>query len=138
VYSANAQPLSGIGTALLGAATGLLLLLPSYLLRAMGAGDVKLMAAVGAFLGPMAVAGAAILTFVAGGLLSLSVALASGSMRRVARNLQVMILTIFTGRATGMALKDVPTTGRLPYAVAIACGTALQLAAASQSRWFFS
>ena len=44
-------PLDGFVTALQGLATGLAAFLPLYLLRLMGAGDVKLMAMVGAFLG---------------------------------------------------------------------------------------
>ena len=49
------QPFGGLGLlqSLAGAAAGLALLLPMYLLRALGAGDVKLMAMCGAFLGPL-------------------------------------------------------------------------------------
>jgi len=54
-----------------GAATGLALMLPLYLLRAMGAADVKLMAVVGAFAGAATVAAAVLYTMLAGGLLSL-------------------------------------------------------------------
>src|SRR5947209_11249935 len=41
-------------TAVLGLGLGLAMLLPFYLLRAVGAGDVKLLAALGALLGPTA------------------------------------------------------------------------------------
>ena len=41
-----------LASALGGLALGLLLFLPIYLLRGMGAGDVKLLAALGAWLGP--------------------------------------------------------------------------------------
>ncbi len=34
-------------------------------------------------------------------------------------------------------MRDVQTTGRLPYALAIAAGTALQLWAATQASWPF-
>jgi len=44
----------GASNALAGAALGLALLLPFYAIRAIGAGDVKLLAAVGALLGPQA------------------------------------------------------------------------------------
>jgi hypothetical protein len=47
---------------LLGALTGLVLFLPLYLFGAVGAGDAKLMAAVGAFVGPYAVLWAAVYT----------------------------------------------------------------------------
>lgn len=42
----------GIGDALLGGLIGLIAFLPVYLLRGMGAGDVKLMAVVGVWTGP--------------------------------------------------------------------------------------
>ena len=131
--------LNGIGTgsSLLGAIVGFLVLLPLHLLRAMGAGDVKLMAAVGAFLGPLPVIGAVLLTFAAGGVLSLIVALWSKSMSRVLNNLRLMGMVAFTGRAAGVALRDVETTGRLPYALAIAVGTGLQLWLATQGSWPF-
>ena len=71
----------GLPQALAGAAAGLALLLPMYLLRALGAGDVKLMAMCGAFLGPDAVLEAALLTFLCGGVLALAAALAGQRLR---------------------------------------------------------
>ena len=127
----------GTGSSLLGAVTGFAILLPLYLLRAIGAGDVKLMAAVGAFLGPLPVVGAALLTFVSGGVLSLTVALCSKSMSRVLNNLRLMGMVALMGRSSGMAIRDVQTTGRLPYALAIAVGTGLQLWLATQGSWPF-
>ena len=44
--------LSGLGLSLKGMGLALLIYFPLYLLRAMGAGDAKLMAAVGAIFGP--------------------------------------------------------------------------------------
>src|SRR5471032_315693 len=67
----------GLLWALAGLALGLLLLLPMYMLRALGAGDVKLMAMLGAFVGPLAIAGIVVLTLLAGGVLALLVALCS-------------------------------------------------------------
>lgn len=127
----------GPGSSLLGVLAGFAVLLPLHLLRAMGAGDVKLMAAVGAFLGPIPVLGAALLTVAAGGVLSLSAALWSRSLSRVLNNLRLMGLIALTARFSGMSISDVPTTGRLPYAVAIAVGTGLQLWLATQEGWPF-
>lgn len=122
---------------LLGSIAGLAILLPLYALRAMGAGDAKLMAAVGAFLGPTQVAGAALLTFVAGGVLSLLAAIWSGSLAKVFGNLRLMYMVAVAGRAAGVSLRDVQTTGRLPYAIAIALGTGLQVWLAARGGWPF-
>jgi len=129
--------MSGLFRALSGGIVGLLILLPLYLFRAMGAGDVKLMATIGVFLGPMPTLGAALLAFVAGGVLSLGAALWSRSLSHVLANLRLMIMLALSGRSSGLSLHDVQTTGRLPYAIAIAVGTALQLWLVTQETWPF-
>jgi prepilin peptidase CpaA len=60
--------LHGVTSGLLGAGVGLACFAPFYLLRSMGAGDVKLLAAVGAFLGPQGAFYAALFSLLAGGL----------------------------------------------------------------------
>jgi prepilin peptidase CpaA len=121
----------GFPLALLGGLVGLGLFLPLYALRALGAGDVKLLAMIGVWLGAPAVAYAALWTLLAGGVLSLAWALSNGVLRRVLTNLRdmaslpLMHLRVGTGAAVAV---HPTTTGRLPYAVAIACGTAVELA----------
>jgi prepilin peptidase CpaA len=58
----------GLVAGLCGAGVGLACFAPFYLLRGMGAGDVKLLAAVGAILGPRGALIAALLSLLAGGL----------------------------------------------------------------------
>ncbi len=60
--------LSGLTAGLLGVGVGLACFAPLYLLRGMGAGDVKLLAVVGAILGPMGAFYAALGSLLAGGL----------------------------------------------------------------------
>jgi prepilin peptidase CpaA len=127
----------GLASAALGAVVGLAVMLPLYLLRAMGAGDAKLMAAIGAFLGPTQILGAALLTLAAGGVLALAAALWSRSFRRVTTNLRLMLFVVTTGKASGLSIADVETTGRMPYAIAIATGTGLQLWLAARGEWMF-
>jgi prepilin peptidase CpaA len=127
----------GALTSALGAAVGLAITLPFFAVRALGAGDVKLMAVVGAFVGPVQVLGAALLTMLAGGVLSLAAAVLSGSLRQVSRNLHLMLMAAVAGKTGRPATAGIGTTGRLPYAVAIAVGTCLQLWLAARGGWFF-
>src|SRR5260370_7534780 len=60
----------GVGLAVAGAALGLAILLPFHAVRAIGAGDVKLLAGLGAVLGPQVLVSVAIYGAIAGGLLS--------------------------------------------------------------------
>lgn len=124
----------GIGflSALGGLALGLAIFLPIYLLRAMGAGDVKLMAMAGAFLGPAAIAEAALWVLLTGGALALVFALRRGIARRMASNLREMLFSA----AASVQIRTLPdfstgpqTAARLPYAVAIALGVAAFLLA---------
>ncbi len=64
--------LSGFMVAGSGACVGLLCLLPFYVSGGMGAGDVKLMAMCGAFLGPLYVAVAAAASLAVGGVLGIA------------------------------------------------------------------
>jgi prepilin peptidase CpaA len=122
------EPFGALGLlkASAGMVLGLVLLLPMYALGAMGAGDVKLMAMLGAFLGPLDILGAGLSSVLAGGLLALLVALFQGSLRKVTGNVKVMVLgSVLRGMSGGSARIDAPlaATGQLPYAVAIAAGT---------------
>jgi len=68
----------GLGPALLGAVVGFAMLLPLYLRRATGAGDVKYLAAAGVLLGPWWAFLGGLYTLIAGGVLALGYLLASG------------------------------------------------------------
>lgn len=63
-----------LGASMLGFALGLVLMLPGHAIGATGAGDVKLMAAVGAIVGPALVVSAFLFTAIAGGVLAIAVA----------------------------------------------------------------
>jgi prepilin peptidase CpaA len=127
-------PLASLGGAML----GLLLLFPFYALRALGAGDVKLMAMVGAWIGPWPVVGATLLTMIAGGVLALAAALLSGTLSKVLANVRNMMERLFisTMAGQGTVLPPPPeVTGKLAYASAIACGTGAQLVLAGSPAW---
>src|SRR5215813_2561258 len=65
--------LPGVAIGLAGAALGFGLLLPFYMLRAVGAGDVKLLAAVGAMVGPQNLLTVALGAAIVGGVMSVAV-----------------------------------------------------------------
>jgi len=113
-----------------GLVAGFALMLPLYLLRATGAGDVKLMAMVGAFAGPSTVLAAVLYTLLAGGLLSLLFMLRRGVGARTVANLRFLLTDWALRAGAGQGARLAPlhaTAARLPYAVAIACGSAAAL-----------
>lgn len=134
------EPFGGLGflTSLAGLGVGLAILLPMYVLRAMGAGDVKLMAMVGAFLGPQAIIGAALLSMLAGGLLALAVALWTGMFVKVLMNIYHLLLQVFVRTLADASVginTSVMSTGKLAYAIAITTGTMLQIFLARTHVW---
>ena len=62
---------ASLSAALIGGAVGLALMTPGYVLGGTGAGDVKLMAALGTLLGPAATVWAFLVSAVAGGVLAI-------------------------------------------------------------------
>ena len=120
----------GLGYALQGAAVGFGLFLPLYMVRGMGAGDVKLMSMVGAFLGPASALGAVLTTLVAGGVLAIGAALWKGALLMLLANLRFMLshAAVKAVSGAGAGIEAAPTSaGTLPYAVAIAGGTFIQV-----------
>lgn len=127
-----ARPLDGFLGALAGMAVGFAVLLPLYMVRVMGAGDVKLMAAVGAFLGLPAILYAVLFTFIVGGIAAVAFAITHRVSRRMAENVGAiamsMTLAAMTGTSPAASLKHA-SVGRLPYAISIGIGTALYVIA---------
>jgi prepilin peptidase CpaA len=122
---------AGCGAALGGLALGFALMLPFYVVGAMGAGDVKLMAMVGVGLGPMGVLSAALLTFLIGGLLALVLAVANGTLVRLLSNVRAMLfgaLATLAIQRKAEVVAPAVSAGRLPYGIAIALGTLLHVA----------
>lgn len=117
----------GFWKALAGLGLGFALLLPLYVLRAMGAGDVKLMAMVGAFFGPNAIIGAILVTFIVGGVLTLLVVGRNGKLRLLLGNLRTMLVLSFIKSTVLHQMPKVDaapvSAGKMPYGVAIALGT---------------
>jgi len=123
----SGQPGATLSQWLAGGFAGFFLFLPLYLLRGMAAGDVKLMAMVGAFAGPWQAVEIAALSTLVGGVMALLMLSFSGRWRDGARNLCLIGKPLLL-RLLGMPLLPVPLTraasvGGIPYGVAIALGT---------------
>lgn len=109
-----------------GVGAALALMLPLYLLRTIGAGDVKLMAMSGAFLGFPSVLWAVLAVFLAGGVLSLAYVVRQGSLRRALFNTAMILQGAVLGTAwnkSALAIHREESVGTLPYGIAIASGT---------------
>jgi prepilin peptidase CpaA len=121
--------IAGLGQAVGGWAVGLLLFLPLFALGGLGGGDVKLLAALGAWMGPTAALWVGLWAAVAGGPLALIVAVSAGYLRKAFSNVWSLLLF---WRISG--LRPHPTLNlsnagapRLPYAVPIAVGLLVTL-----------
>src|SRR5262245_16384620 len=124
VYAAYDGGLTGFGLAAAGWLAGAALFFPFFALGGTGAGDVKLLAALGAWLGPMESVWLAMFTAMAGGVLGLGVALARGYLRTAFSNLWLMVMhwrVQGLEPVPGLTLKDT-TSPRLAYAIPITIG----------------
>src|SRR5258708_2637710 len=109
--------------AALGLVAGLLLMMPSHLIGATGAGDVKLMAAVGTVLGPGLVLRAFLFTVVAGGVLALAVAARRGRLADTLHGTAQLVIAR-DGRQT---IEAPHRANRFAYGPAIAIGTLVSM-----------
>jgi len=122
VYAACGIGGLSLGASLAGLALGLALMLPGHLIGATGAGDVKLFAAAGAFVGPAHVIAAFIYTALAGGAMAILISL---WRRRLRQTLGGTALLIATAGGNAVAIESTLEHNRFAYAPAIAVGTML-------------
>jgi prepilin peptidase CpaA len=119
--------LPGIGTALTGMMLGFGAYLVLYFLHAMGAGDVKLMAAVGAIVGPANWVAVFIASAIAGGVLAVALMIWKGRVRETLSNTLFIAGELMHFRAPYNRRKDLdvkdPRALNMPHGVAIAAGT---------------
>jgi prepilin peptidase CpaA len=121
-FAASGVSEMSIGWSLLGFVIGLALMLPGHALGATGAGDVKLMAAIGSIVGPALVVTAFLFTAVAGGMLAVIVAV---RRRRLGVTLAGTGRMIATPSDTRREIQAATPTSRFAYGPAIAIGSIL-------------
>jgi prepilin peptidase CpaA len=118
--------------ALEGAGLALLILLPLVLLRGLGAGDWKLMGAVGAMLGPVLLLFVLSGSILASGLMAVAYMMRTGRVVETLRNLWVLLkgFLSFGLRAHPQISLDNPKLMKLPFGVAVAVATLICFCAA--------
>ena len=124
VYSLVTGGPGGLLTSALGWLAGAALFLPFFVLGGMGAGDVKLAACLGAWLGPLAAVYADLYAALAGGAMALALALATGYLRTALTNVWLLLAHWRTAGIRPLPALTLEASGgpRLPYAVPIAAG----------------
>lgn len=120
--------LMGLKTSLLGLGLALLFYLPLFLLRAMGGGDVKLMAAMGSMVGPDAWLIVFVLTALLGGVVAIALLVYRGGLSTALGNVGRILTSLGQAQAPHVAHPELdiahPRATTLPHAVVIAIGTA--------------
>ena len=105
-----------------GLLVGLALMLPGHLLGATGAGDVKLMAAIGAIVGPALVFSAFLFSALAGGVLAVAVAL---RRRRLSATLAGTGRLMAAPAGARQEIQAATAANRFAYGPAIAAGSVI-------------
>ena len=106
---------------------GFALTVPMYALRAMGAGDVKLLAMVGAFLGPVDVLYALLFSFATAGVAAIAFAAGRGVAGRMLSNARAILSSLawsaLAGARPAFGIAPGASVGRLALGISIAFGT---------------
>ena len=115
---------TGLKLSIFGLSLGILFLYIPFAVGGMGAGDVKLLGALGSLLGPVLVFKIFLASAVFGGIFSLIATLKARSIRNVFQGIFNQVFCLLTTKGVGVKepLGIQPLVG-IPYACAIAAGT---------------
>lgn len=127
IYSTAVGGLEGLGAGLLGMVVGLLTLLPLYSIGGMGAGDVKLMAGIGAWLGVMPTVYAFVATVVVGAVMAIIMVLWAKQWDKHYGNFIMIFMEIVSvkdpQKLSAIAKERKPRMFLLPYGIPICIGS---------------
>ena len=111
----------GTKESLEGAGLGLALLLPFVIIRALGAGDWKLVGALGAFLGPSQLIAMLIIALVVNALMGVAMIVWKGRVRQSLHNFGQMLAAFARMQLPGRELTlDNPDAVKVPFGIAVA------------------
>lgn len=127
IYSVAAYGWAGLAWSLCGTAVGLGLLLPAYAIGGMGAGDVKLLAGVGAWIWPTATFYAFCVSALVGGVIALAMVFLRRDWRRHKDQfvgiLNEIVIVREPSALAAIAGQRKSSMLLLPYGIPIAMGT---------------
>ena len=116
-----------------GLLVGFVVTIPMYITRTMGAGDVKLIAMIGAFLGPISVLYAITFSFITAGVAALGFAAARGVIGRLFVNVRNILSGLAWSAIGGIRpearLEPGASIGSLAFGISIAFGTSAYVVA---------
>jgi prepilin peptidase CpaA len=117
----------GTFSSVAGLIVGLSLFFPLFVLKGLGGGDVKLMGALGAWLGTSIIFGVAFYTALAGGALALALIVRHRYGGQAIRNLWLLLMhwRVFGIRPLDSLTLETSAGPKLPYALPIAAGLTL-------------
>ncbi len=132
-FSAMLFGWTGLGSSLIGTAVGLGLLLPAYAIGGMGAGDVKLMAGIGAWVWGSVTFFSFCFSAVIGGVIAVGMVLCARKAGKHAAQFKMIASEIMVIRnpetLSEIAADRKPSMMLLPYGIPIAIGTIVYFAA---------
>ena len=127
LYSTIVGGWEGLLAGFLGMCVGLATLLPLYLIGGMGAGDVKLMAGIGAWLGVMPTVYAFVATVVVGAVMAIIMVLWAKEWDKHYGNFIMIFMEILTvknpNKLSAIAAERKPRMKLLPYGIPICIGS---------------
>ncbi|QCJ45301.1 prepilin peptidase [Bacillus sp. S3] len=123
IYYTTLQGLEGFLFSGKGFLIGLTLLLIPYLLGGMGAGDVKLMAAIGALMGTSFVLYSFVYIALIGGLISVMLIMKRNGVKLSLKSLCYQLFFLRSNLGSKLFSKDKSSSISFPYGVAIVLGT---------------
>jgi prepilin peptidase CpaA len=127
IYSTTLYGFEGLGYSLLGTVIGLALLLPAYSIGGMGAGDVKLLAGVGAWMHGLHTFNAFCWSAVVGAIMAVAMVLIRKTWTKHSNQFWMILNEIVTIRnpeaLSEIAAQRKPSMLLLPYGIPICIGT---------------
>jgi len=119
----------GAKASVLGACLGLGLLLPFVLIRSLGAGDWKLVGALGAFVGPQNLIALLFFAIVAAGCMAVILIIWKGRVQTTLRNIGRMLGSLLSFHLPGSEVSlDNPESLKIPFGVAVAIAAVIYTA----------